>query len=88
MVFMVLYFLDVAPNDNGQIWARIEKRKRRHLGRIGNIKKVQNHEYHVPEESREEMDMEKPNGVSKAEIDYILTNSHRCNNHQPSQHWK
>ena len=23
-------------------------------------KKVQNHEYHVPEESREEMDMEKP----------------------------
>ena len=26
----------------------------------GNIKKVQNHEYHVSEESREEMDLEKP----------------------------
>ena len=31
-------------------WAGIEKRKRRHLGKMGNIKKVQNHEYHVPEE--------------------------------------
>ena len=30
-------------NGNGQIWARIEKRKRRHLGRMGNVKKVQNH---------------------------------------------
>ena len=39
---------------------RIEKRKRRHLGRMVNIKKVKNHEYHVPEESREEMDVEKP----------------------------
>ena len=47
-------------NGNGNIWARIEKRKRRHLARIGNIKKVQNHEYHVPEERREEMDVEKP----------------------------
>ena len=42
-------------NGNGQMWARIEKRKRRHLGRMGNIKKLHNHEYHVPEESREEM---------------------------------
>ena len=43
---------------------------------MGNIKKVQNHEYHVPEESTEEMDVEieNPNGVAKAEIDYILTN--------------
>ena len=44
-------------NGNGQIWARIEKRKRRHLGRMGNIKKVKNNEYHVPEKSREEMDV-------------------------------
>ena len=48
-------------NGNGQIWTRIEKRKRRHLGRMSIIKKVQNHEYHVPGESREKMDMEKPN---------------------------
>ena len=27
---------------------------------MDNIKKVQNHEYHVPEESREKMDVEKP----------------------------
>ena len=45
---------------NGKIWARLEKRKRRHLGRMGNIKKEQNHEYHVTEENREEMDVEKP----------------------------
>ena len=47
-------------NGNGQIWARIEKRKRRHLCTMGNIKKLQNHEYHVSEEKREEMDMKKP----------------------------
>ena len=41
---------------------------------MGNIKKVQDHEYHVPEESGEEMDVEKLNGVTKTEIDYILTN--------------
>ena len=44
-------------NSNREMWPRIEKRKRRHLG---NIKKVQIHEYHVSEESREEMDKEKP----------------------------
>ena len=38
-------------NGNGQIWARTEKRKMRHFGRMGNVKKVQNHEYHVPEET-------------------------------------
>ena len=49
-------------NGNGQIWARIKKRNMRHLGRMGIIKKVQNHEYHThaSEESREEMDMKKP----------------------------
>ena len=31
-------------------------RNERDLGRMGNIKKVQYHEYHVPDESREEMD--------------------------------
>ena len=30
------------------------------LGRMGNIKEIQNHEYHVPEESKEEKDVEKP----------------------------
>ena len=49
-------------NGNGQFWARIEKGKRRHLGRMGNIKKVQNHEYHVSEKA------------AKTDIDYILTN--------------
>ena len=38
----------------------LELIKGRHLGRMGNIKKVQNNEYHVPEENREEMDVEKP----------------------------
>ena len=36
------------------------RNERRHLCRMGNVKKVTNHEYHVPEESREEMDVEKP----------------------------
>ena len=53
---------------------RIEKRKRRHLGRMPNIKKVQNYAYLFPDKSSEEMDMEIQNGVTKAEIDYILTN--------------
>ena len=44
----------------GKNCARIEKRKKRHLGRMGNTKKVQNNEYRVSEESREEMDTEKP----------------------------
>ena len=57
----------------GQTWARIEKRKRRHLGRMGNFKKGQTYEYHVPEESREDMNVKSPNGVTKNEIDYILT---------------
>ena len=39
---------------NGLIWARIKKRKRRHLGRMGNIKKI-HLEYHVSEESRNTM---------------------------------
>ena len=47
-------------NGNGQIWVRIEKQKMGYLGRVGNIKKVQNHKYHVSEESREKMDMERP----------------------------
>ena len=38
--------------------ARFEKRN---LCRMSNIKKVQNHEYHVvPEESMEDMSVEKP----------------------------
>ena len=47
-------------NGNGQIWTRIEKRKKRHLGRMGYIKKVPNLEHHVSEESREEIDVEMP----------------------------
>ena len=38
----------------------ILEKKKFYLGRIGNIKEVQNLEYHVPEESRYEMDVEKP----------------------------
>ena len=52
----------------------IKKRKRQQLDKAGIIKTVQNHEYHVPEERRGEMDMEKPNRVTSAEIDYILRN--------------
>ena len=51
---------DITNFYNGQIWDRNEKRKRRHLGRMGNIKKVNIHEYHVPEERREEMDVDNP----------------------------
>ena len=36
------------------------KRKRRHSCRMGNIKEFQDHERTISEESREEMDMEKP----------------------------
>ena len=63
----------------------IEKRKRRHLGRMGNIKKLQNHEYHVSEESREEMDVEKLNGVVKTVINKQAKQRHRRNTHQTSQ---
>ena len=52
-------------NGSVQIWARIEKRNRRHLGRMGNIKKAQNHKYHDSEESRKEMDVEKPKRCSE-----------------------
>ena len=38
---------------------------------MGNIKKVQNHEYHVP---GRRWAWKIPNGVTKTEIDYILTN--------------
>ena len=41
---------------------------------MGNMKKVQNHEYHVSEEGMEEMDVENQNGVRNSEIDYIRTN--------------
>ena len=41
---------------------------------MGNDTKVQNHEYHVSEECRDDMNVEKPKGVMKTEIDYILTN--------------
>ena len=47
-------------NGNRYSWARIEKRKRRQLGRMGNINKVHNHEYHVSEESMEEIDVGNP----------------------------
>ncbi|MEG7522154.1 MAG: hypothetical protein M3H12_03525 [Chromatiales bacterium] len=50
---------------NRHIWARNEKRKKRRIGRMGNIKKVQNHECHVSEESRKEMDVEKPKRRNK-----------------------
>ena len=46
-------------NGNGQILIRNKTRKRRHLGRMGNIKKAQNHEYHVSEETRETMNVGK-----------------------------
>ena len=39
-------------NGNGQFWAPIEIRKRRHLSRMDHVKIVQNHEYHVSQESR------------------------------------
>jgi len=41
---------------------------------MGNIKEVQHYEYRFPEESREEMDVETPNGVTKSDSDYNLTN--------------
>ena len=50
------------------MWAPIETQKVPHLGRMGNIEKVQNHEYHVPEESRKDMDVEKPKLYNKVRI--------------------
>ena len=44
----------------GKCWALIETRKSRQFGRMGNIKKVQNREYYLSEESRQEMNMENP----------------------------
>ena len=42
---------------------------------MGNIKNLQNHKYHVPEESRErKWTWKSPSGVTKAKIDYTLTN--------------
>ena len=66
--------------------------KERRLGRMGNIKKVQNHEYYIPEESREEMDMEEPKYCNE-DRNWLHPNKqarhhHRHNSHQPSQHWK
>ena len=49
-------------NGKGQIRARTEKRK----GRMGNLKKVQNHKDDVSEESRDEMDVEKPKRCNEA----------------------
>ena len=42
--------------------------RKERVGRTGNIKKVHNHEYHVPEESREEMDVEKPKRCNEDHI--------------------
>ena len=55
---------------------------------MGNI----NNEYHVPEESREEMDVEKLKRCSEGR-NWLHPNKqarhhHRRNSHQPSQHWK
>ena len=75
-----------------QIWARIEKRNRRHLGRMGNIKKAQHHKYHDSEESRKEMDVEKPKRCSEdrnwLHFNKQARHRHIRNNNQQSQHWK
>ena len=44
---------------NGYFSAQIEKRNTEYLGRLDNVKKVQNHKYHVREEHRKEMVVEK-----------------------------
>ena len=70
----------------GKFGLELKKRKRRHLGRMGNIKKVQNHEYIMfQKKAGMRWTWKNPNGVTKTEINYILTNRHR---HQPCQHWK
>ena len=50
-------------NGNGHVWARIEKRNSRNLGKMGNIKT-----------GGRRWTWKSPNGVMKTEIDYILTN--------------
>ena len=42
----------------------LETSRKYKIGRTGNIKKVQNHVYHVPEESWEEMNVEDPGQTS------------------------
>ena len=60
-------------NSNGQIWSRIEKRERRRLGRMGNIKnKIMNTMFQKKVGRR--WTWKSPNCVTKAEIHYILTN--------------
>ena len=39
---------------------------------MDNIMKAQNHKYHISDISKEEMNIK--NGVTKTEIDYIITN--------------
>ena len=58
---------------------------------MGNINKVQNHEYNVSEENREEMDVENPKR-SNGDWNWLYPNKqakqrNRRNSHQPSQHW-
>ena len=71
-----------------QILVRNEKRKRQN-----GQHQVQNHEYHVSEESREEMDVEKPKRCNEDRNllhpnNKQARNRHWRNSHQPSQHWK
>ena len=49
------------------------KWKRIHSCRMANIKAFQDHEHTISEESREEMDTEKPWWTYYNEIDYIMT---------------
>ena len=45
------------------------RNERGDLGRMGNIKKVQNHEYYVSEESRGRWTWKSTNGETKTEIE-------------------
>ena len=40
---------------------------------MGNIKEFQDHEHTIPEESGEEMEWRSPDGHTRNEIDYIMT---------------
>ena len=60
-------------------------------GIMGKIMKIRNHEYHVSEESREEVDLEKLKQFNEnrdcPHPNKQARRRHRHNSHQSSQHW-
>ena len=76
----------------GKFGLELRNERTEHLGKVGNFKKIQNHEYRVPEESWEYVDVEKPKRCNEdrnlLHPDKQARHRHKSNSHQPRQHWK